>query len=101
MQGTVSASQSSSVGAWQRVGLACLFFVCALLSLWTDGFHRFEWLPWASMSMSWLTIVPRRRGEPFLEFLRKPRNVFTYILLIVGIVGFGRNLYLIYLKHFG
>jgi hypothetical protein len=98
---TVPVSQARPVGGWQRVGLPCLFLVNAALSLWADGFHRFEWLPWACMGVAWLTLSARKKGEPFLAFLRKPRNLVTYALLIVGIVGFGRNLYLMYMKHFG
>jgi hypothetical protein len=100
MEGMIPAPQPRAVRAWQRIGMACLFFFTSILSLWADGFHTFEWLPWACIGLSWLTIVPRRKDEPFLEFLRKPRSVFTYVLLIVGILGFGRNLYLLYLKHF-
>jgi hypothetical protein len=33
--------------------------------------------------------------------LRKPRNIFASALLIVGIAGLGRALYLTYIKHFG
>jgi hypothetical protein len=51
--------------------------------------------------MSFLIFPPGKRGEPLLAFLTKPRNFFAYALLIVGIAGFGRNLYLMYLKHFG
>jgi hypothetical protein len=98
----VPVAQARSVGGWQRVGLTCLFLANAVLSLWADGFHGFEWLPWACMGgLSWMTPSARQRGEPFLAFLRKPRSLLTYALLVVGIVGFGRNIYLMYLKHFG
>ena len=101
MEEIVPVSQARSVGGWQQVGLPCLFLANAVLSLWADGFRRFEWLPWASMGLAWLTLSARKKGEPFLAFLRKPRSLITYALLMIGIVGFGRNLYLMYMKHFG
>jgi hypothetical protein len=101
MDEMVPVSQARTVGGWQRVGLPCLFLANAVLSLWADGFRRFEWLPWACIGLAGLTLSARKNGEPFLAFLRKPRSLATYALLIVGTVGFGRNLYLMYIKHFG
>jgi len=104
MEETVPVSQSSSILGWQRAGLAFVFFADAILSLWAGGVHRFEWLPMTCFGLFWLIFsdrVKREKGEPFLAFLRKPQSIFAYTLLIVGIVGLGYNMYLMYLKHFG
>ena len=101
MEKTVQASQPRSISDFQRVGLASLFFANAVLSLWADGFHRLEWLPYACLGLGYLTLSARKKGEPFLTFLRKPQSILTYALIIVGIAGLGRNMYLIYRKHFG
>ena len=104
MKETVPASQSSSISGWKRAGLAFVFFADAVLSLLADGVHQFEWLPMTCFGLFWLVFsdrVKREKGEPFLAFLAKPQSIFAYTLLIVGIVGLGRNMYLMYLKHFG
>jgi len=90
-----------SITQGQRVGLACLFFLNALASRWVGGIHRFDWVPLSCLGVSWLTLSPRGVGESFQEYIRKPRNVFTCVLMIVGVLGYGRTAYLIYLKHFG
>jgi hypothetical protein len=103
MEGMVPAQQSRSLSGWQRAGLACLLFANAVLSLWADGFHRFEWLPWLCVGLlyaSFSETQKRQQGEPFLGFLMKPRTILVFALLIVGIAGFGRNLYLMYEKLF-
>ena len=99
MEETVAVSHPRSVSGWQRVGLPCLFLANAALSLWDDGFHQFKWLPWACMGLSWLIRSERKKEEPLLAFLRKPRNLLTYALITVAIGGFARNLYLLYMKY--
>lgn len=101
MEESSPAVQARPNLSWQRIGVACLFFANAAISVWTVGFYRFEWLPWACLGLSGLTISPAKKSDPLLTFLRKPRNIFASALLIVGIAGLGRALYLTYIKHFG
>jgi uncharacterized membrane protein len=105
MHGTIVPSQPSlTAPIWQRIALASLFFVNASLSLWADGFHRFQWLPWFCLGL--VTVIfsekhIRQKGEPFLAFLKRPRSIVAYALLVCAVVGLAHNIYLIYIKHFG
>ena len=79
MEEMVPVSQARTVGGWQRVGLPCLFLANAVLSLWADGFRRFEWLPWACIGLAWLTLSARKNGAVpgISEEAAKPRHVRT------------------------
>jgi hypothetical protein len=52
------------------------------------------------MGLFSLTSVNSQRAETFWKLLSKPRGIVMMALLICGIVGFGYNLYVLFLKHF-
>jgi hypothetical protein len=82
---------------WARIGLACLMFVDAALSMWKH-FLRFEWVPWLCMGLYCLLNSPRQRGETFVAYSKKPLGIASIALLIAALVGFGYNLHLLYTK---
>lgn len=82
---------------WLRRGIAALMFLCAVLRM-RKGFLQFEWVPYFCFGLLYLAGIPRQKGEPFGAYFRRPRVIAWSALLVVSIVGFLYNLYVLFAK---
>ncbi len=82
---------------WGRLGMACLMFFCAALNT-SKHSPRFAWIPWLCFGLYWLVNIPKRAGETFGTYLKKPRATAMALLIIVVTAGFGHNLYVLFVN---
>ena len=73
-----------------RIGMSCLFFLDAVLMM-RKHFLRFEWAPWLSFGLYWLTYLQRQPGERWRAYLSKPQAVATIALLSISLGWFLHN----------
>lgn len=99
-QPAVSSKTVFSLSLGARIGIACLMFAVSLVSMWSYS-HRLEWVPWFCFGLYYLTYVPREKGEAVRTHFQKPRSIAQMALLLVALAGFGYNLYVLFMKHFG
>ncbi len=94
----VSTRPVSSLPFWMRIGMACLMFTVAVVSMW-DGLLRFEWVYFFCFGLFWVMYLPRQKGETFRAYIKKPRAVATLALSIAIMAGAVHSLYAEFTKH--
>jgi|HubBroStandDraft_2_1064218.scaffolds.fasta_scaffold55312_1 hypothetical protein len=99
MQGSDVSPQAPTWPTRRRIVTACVAFFVAFLSV-LNGF-RFEWAPWFCFGLYFL-LEPyflRRTRETLWASLKRPQGLAAFALLVGGVFGMARNIYLLFEKY--
>jgi hypothetical protein len=81
-----------------RIALACFMFAVSGLVMW-DEFSRFNWVAYLCLGVYYLIFQERQRGESTKTYYGKPRNILSFVLLVLVIASSLNSLHHLFVKY--
>lgn len=70
---------------WLRYGLSLMFLALTLIRILDNGLFAFGWVADLLIAATFLVMQTRGEGEPFRNYLERPRSVLGLCLFLGGV----------------